>query len=61
MRPKEEIMNDISKITEEGGIIFTPSLTLINLTFELLIDIRDMLHKDIAQIIEDLNFIAHKD
>ncbi len=45
MRNKEEILNDVSKIIDESGFIFTPSPIFIHLTFELLIDIRDEVHE----------------
>ncbi|MBA7495812.1 hypothetical protein ES702_06403 [subsurface metagenome] len=61
MRSKDEILNDTVKV-ERGPIPWDSTASIHErLTIEILVDIRDMLHKDIAQIIEDLNFLANKD
>jgi len=60
MREKGEILSESLDREADAPNWSFATLSQERLRLEVLIDIRDIIHKDIAQIIEDLNFIANK-
>lgn len=61
MRMKEEILEELKHLPT-GSVHQTQNVTKTTKALvEVMLDIRDILHKDMAQLIEDLNSIANKD